>query len=109
MDKVLLPRSIKLPPTLFARFRMLLLILALVGAVSVACMSAFEADTVPKRFAGTLLALGLAAYWIRGYKRGSFAIALEPLEAAALFIILKVTPGDPLIPVLGLAFRSLYG
>ena len=39
----------------------------------------------------------------------SFSLALEPLEAAAVFLILHVTPGDPLIPVLGIAFRSLYG
>ena len=103
------PRSIKLPATPLARFRLLFLVLALVGAVSVALMAAFNAHSLAEKFTGVLLSLGLAAYWIRGYKRGSFAVALEPLEAGAIFLILHVTPGDPLIPVLGICFRSLYG
>jgi diguanylate cyclase (GGDEF)-like protein/PAS domain S-box-containing protein len=109
LDKVIPLRSIRLPPTPFARFRLLFLVLALVGAVSVACMAAFNAHTLPEKFTGVLLSLSLAGYWIRGYRRARFSLALEPFEAAAVFLILHVTPGDPLIPVLGIAFRSLYG
>ncbi len=36
---MLRPRSIKLPPTPFARFRLLFLVLALIGAVSAAVMA----------------------------------------------------------------------
>src|SRR5699024_7537516 len=69
----------------------------------------FTSHTIPEKFTGVLLSLALGAYWIRGYKRGSFSLALEPLEAGAIFLILHVTPGNPLLPVLGIAFRSLYG
>jgi diguanylate cyclase (GGDEF)-like protein/PAS domain S-box-containing protein len=102
-------RRLSLPPTPFARFRLLFLALALVGAVSAACMAAVQADSVAHRLAGSLLGLSLAAYWLRGYRRGTFSLALEPAEAAAVLVILYVIPGNPLLPVLGIAFRGLYG
>jgi diguanylate cyclase (GGDEF)-like protein/PAS domain S-box-containing protein len=104
-------RSLRLtlPPTPFARFRLLFLVLALIGAVSAACLAAFQADSVVDRLAGAVLALGLAFYWLRGYRLGRFSLALEPVEALAGLVILHVIPGNPLLPVLGLAFRGLYG
>ena len=38
-----------------------------------------------------------------GYRRGRFSLALEPLEALAVFLVLHVAPGDPFLPLLGLA------
>jgi diguanylate cyclase (GGDEF)-like protein/PAS domain S-box-containing protein len=105
---VLRPRSLKLPPTPFARFRLLFLVLALIGAVSAAAM-ATGAGSAPERAAGVLLSLALAVYWVHGYRRGHFSLPLELVEGAAVFVILHVTPGDPLLPLLGLCFRSLYG
>ena len=61
------------------------------------------------RLCGPLAATALAAYWVRGYRRGEFSLALEPLEIAALFIVLRAAPGNPFLPLVGLAFRSLYG
>jgi diguanylate cyclase (GGDEF)-like protein/PAS domain S-box-containing protein len=34
---------------------------------------------------------------------------MELVEIAAAYVILKVTPGNPLLPVVGLCFRCLYG
>ena len=102
-------RSIKLPPTPFARFRLLFLMLALSGAVFAAAMAAANAATPAERTAGVMLSLALAAYWIRGYRHNRFSLPLEVLEVAAVFAILHVTPGNPLLPVVGLIFRSLYG
>jgi diguanylate cyclase (GGDEF)-like protein/PAS domain S-box-containing protein len=101
--------SRRLPPTPFARFRLLFLLLALIGAGSAAAMASFNAVSALDRVVGALLSLGLAAYWVHGYRRGRFALALEPIEAAAIFAVLQVTPGDPLLPLVGLIFRSLFG
>jgi diguanylate cyclase (GGDEF)-like protein/PAS domain S-box-containing protein len=103
------PRSIKFPQTPFARFRLLFLVLALAGAASAAAMAGLRADTPAERAAGVIASLGLGAYWVYGYRRGRFALSLELVEILAVFVILYVTPGNPLIPVLGLAFRCLYG
>jgi diguanylate cyclase (GGDEF)-like protein/PAS domain S-box-containing protein len=67
------------------------------------------AESAPERAVGVLLSLALAVYWVRGHRRGRFSLPLELVEAAAVFVILHVTPGDPLLPLLGLCFRSLYG
>ena len=100
MVKVLRPRSIKLPPTPFARFRLLFLVLALVGAVSRRRHGrrrrATRRSSAPR---ASCCSLGLAAYWVHGYRRSRFSLALEPLEAGAVFVILHVTPGDPLLPL----------
>jgi diguanylate cyclase (GGDEF)-like protein len=103
------PRSIKLPSTPFARFRLLFLVLAVISAVLAAASIAFSEGEAPVRFGGTLLSLGLAAYWVRGYRRGRFSLVLEQLEAYAIFLVLYVAPGEPFLPLLGLIYRSLYG
>src|SRR3954469_18523712 len=101
------PTAFRLPQTPFGRFRLLALALALTSAVM--CAAAIIAsDHHPLvRLGGTLLLVGLAGYWVAGYRRGRFALAFEPLEAYALFLVLSVAPGDPFLPLLGLLFRSL--
>jgi diguanylate cyclase (GGDEF)-like protein/PAS domain S-box-containing protein len=106
---VLRPTALKLPPTPFARFRLLFLAFALIGAAAATYVSATQGLSTINRVTGALLSIGLAVYWVRGYQRGSFALIGEPLEAAAVFAILNGIPIDPLLPLLGLAFRSLYG
>ena len=71
--------------------------------------AASDASRSPRESAAAVLALALGAYWIVGYRRGRFSLALEPFEAYAVFLILHVAPGDPFLPLLGLIFRSLYG
>jgi diguanylate cyclase (GGDEF)-like protein/PAS domain S-box-containing protein len=61
------------------------------------------------RLGGTLAATALPAYWIAGYRRRGFSLALEPLEVAALYLVLRADPGNPVLPLFGLLFRSLYG
>src|SRR4051794_34847278 len=62
-----------------------------------------------ERAASVLASTGLAVCWVAGYRRGRFSLASEPLEAFAVFVVLHFTPGDPLLPLLGMIFRSLYG
>ena len=59
--------------------------------------------------AAVLLALGLCAHWVAGYRAGGFPLLAEPLEAAAVFTLLRILPGEPFLPLFGLLFRSLYG
>jgi PAS domain S-box-containing protein len=95
--------------TPFARFRLIFCGLAVIGAIAAAIAAVGSAETGLERAAGAVAALTLAGYWITGYRRGRFPLALEAAEALAVFVVLKVTPGDPLLPLLGLMFRSLYG
>ena len=98
-----------LPAGAFGRVRALFLGLAVLSAL-VTAAAVFSAQVpTPQRLAVALLALGLSAYWIAGYRRGEFPVAGEALEAAALYLILRFSPGDPLLPLMGLLFRSLYG
>jgi diguanylate cyclase (GGDEF)-like protein/PAS domain S-box-containing protein len=109
LGKVIRPSAINLPQTPFGRFRLLFLVFAVASAgLALASIAGSGADTGPK-VGGALIAAGLAVYWIVGYRRGSFSLALEPVEAYAVFIVLHVAPDDPLLPLLGLLFRSLYG
>jgi diguanylate cyclase (GGDEF)-like protein/PAS domain S-box-containing protein len=98
-----------LPQTPFARFRLLFLALALLGVLAAAASIPAGDGSLAARAGATVLALALGAYWIVGYRRRRFSLALEPLEAAALFVVLEVAPGEPFLPLLGLIFRSLYG
>ncbi|MBE2317530.1 EAL domain-containing protein [Solirubrobacter sp. CPCC 204708] len=103
------PVSIPLPQTPFARFRLLFLGFAVAGALLAAvAIPGGEASPVSK-LAGIVLAVALAVYWIVGYRRGTFSLALEPVEAYAVFVVLHAAPGDPFLPLLGVLFRSLYG
>jgi uncharacterized membrane protein YphA (DoxX/SURF4 family) len=89
--------------------RLLLLLLA-VGNLGVGLAQALGSDEpVAVRCVAVVLGIGLAVYWAIGHRREGFPLAGEPLEAAAVFLLLTVTPGEPFLPLFGLLFRSLYG
>ena len=46
-------------------------------------MAAAAPTTARERAAGVVCSLGLGAYWVYGYRRGRFALALELVEVAA--------------------------
>jgi diguanylate cyclase (GGDEF)-like protein/PAS domain S-box-containing protein len=98
-----------LPAPTVARVQLLFLVLA--AGASLATVPSIPSGhaEVGFRIAGTLAAVALPAYWIVGYRRGGFSLALEPLEAVAVFLILRAAPGNPVLPLFGLLFRSLYG
>jgi diguanylate cyclase (GGDEF)-like protein/PAS domain S-box-containing protein len=92
-----------------ARVQLLFLVLA-AGAALVTIPSIMAAHAVfAWQLGGLLAAIALPAYWIVGYRRGEFSLTLEPLEVAALFLVLRAAPGNPVLPLFGLLFRSLYG
>lgn len=92
-----------------ARVQLLFLVLA-AGASLITIPSIMAAHAVfAWQFGGSLAATALPVYWIVGYRRGDFSLALEPLEAAAVFVVLRADPGNPVLPLFGLLFRSLYG
>jgi diguanylate cyclase (GGDEF)-like protein/PAS domain S-box-containing protein len=98
-----------LPEPTVARVQLLFLVLA-VSAALVTIPSILGGHmALVWRLGGSLAATALPAYWIVCYRRGKFSMALEPLEAAALFILLRAAPGNPVLPLFGLLFRSLYG
>src|SRR4051794_23530095 len=103
------PTALKLPATPFGRFRAVSLWLALASAVLCAVAIPTSDASLAARAGAIALCVGLAIYWVAGYRRGRFPLALEPLEAYALFLVLHVAPGAPFLPLLGLIFRSLYG
>jgi diguanylate cyclase (GGDEF)-like protein/PAS domain S-box-containing protein len=101
---------VELPTSPFARLRLLFLAIAVLSALVLAATLVLTGDApTAGRLGAALLMLALAAYWVAGYRRGGFAPALEPLEAAALFAGLHFASGTALLPVVGLCFRSLYG
>ena len=104
---MLRPASIRLPPTPFARFQLILLALALIGVVTGAAMTLNGSGV--ERVIGLIAAAGLGVYWVVGYRRRRFTLAFEPLEALAVFLVLQAASGDPLLPLLGILFRSSYG
>jgi diguanylate cyclase (GGDEF)-like protein/PAS domain S-box-containing protein len=98
-----------LPAPTVARVQLLFLVLA-VGAGLIAIPPIVASQThFALRLGGSLAAIALSAYWVAGYRRGRFLPALEPLEVAALFLVLRADPGNPVLPLFGLLFRSLYG
>ena len=104
-----LPHPLRLATTPFEGVRLLFLTIALVDAVITAVMLDSASNPAIERLAGTACVAGLMLHWVLGFRRGSFPLWAEPLEAAALFAILRFTPGEPFLPLFGLVFRSLYG
>jgi diguanylate cyclase (GGDEF)-like protein/PAS domain S-box-containing protein len=104
----MLPR-LNLPTSSFARVQVLFLAVALASIVTTLA-SALTSDTsAASRLAVVALGAGLGAYWVAGYRRGGFSTTGELLEALALLAILRLTPGEPFVPLFGLVFRALYG
>jgi diguanylate cyclase (GGDEF)-like protein/PAS domain S-box-containing protein len=98
-----------LPAPTVARVHLLFLALAAGAALLTIPSTTGGHMGLAWRLVGTLAAIALPAYWIVGYRRGKFSMALEPLEIAALFLVLRADPGNPVLPLFGLLFRSLYG
>src|SRR5689334_16061028 len=99
----------RLPSGGLARVRALTLVLAVVGALTTAAAALTAHEATGRRLVAGALALALCAHWVAGHRRGRFPLAGEPLEALALLLILRFTPGAPIVPLLGMMFRSLYG
>jgi diguanylate cyclase (GGDEF)-like protein/PAS domain S-box-containing protein len=104
-----LRHPLRLAPSPFEGVRLIFLGIAVVDAlVTIGTLGAGSAPVV-ERAAAAVVALALAAHWLLGFRRGGFPPWGEPLEAAALFLILRFAPGEPFLPLFGLVFRSLYG
>ncbi len=91
------------------RARTLTLVLAVLSAVGVIVPIMTSSHSLPMRLDGVLAAVGLAIYWIVGFRRGGFPLAGEALEAVAIYLVLRAAPGHPFLPMCGLLFRCLYG
>ena len=91
--------------------RVQLLFLALAAAAALIAIPSILGGqmTVAWRIGGSVSAAALPTYWFFGYRRGGFPLALEPAEVAALLLVLHADPGNPILPLFGLLFRSLYG
>jgi diguanylate cyclase (GGDEF)-like protein/PAS domain S-box-containing protein len=99
---------IRIPTAPLARVRAFFLVLAVANAAMTAVMVLARTGWA-EGIVVAVLATGLAAHWIAGHRRGWFPPAAEICEAGALFLILWIAPGNPLLPLFGLLFRSLYG
>jgi diguanylate cyclase (GGDEF)-like protein/PAS domain S-box-containing protein len=102
-------RRSRVPAAPLARVRLLFLALAVASAAATMPVAAQASQSLVLRAAAVLLALGLSAHWIAGYRAKRFPLAAEPLEAAVIFALLRVLPGEPFLPLFELVFRSLYG
>jgi PAS domain S-box-containing protein len=91
------------------RLRLIMLVPAVLSAVSVIPNILTGPAGGGLRAAGIASALGLGAFWIWGYRRRDFPALSLLLEALALGLALFAARGMPLLPLFALAFRSLYG
>jgi PAS domain S-box-containing protein len=98
-----------IPGSPHGRMRLLFLVLAVASAAAMLPPMLTSDRPLAVRVAAALVACALSAYWIHGFRRRSFSLAGEPLEAAAVFVLLAATPGDPFLPLFGIIFRGLYG
>jgi diguanylate cyclase (GGDEF)-like protein len=90
------------------RLRAVFLAVALAD-LSASVLMIVPASEPPAERALAIIAAGwLALYWMRGFARGGFALAGEPLEALAGFALLCATPGRPLLPLVAIVYRSQY-
>ena len=95
--------------SLLARARLVALVLAVISAIAVVPSLLGSNRSAAVIGLGVVAAFGLSYWWTLGYRRGSFPLVAEPAEVLCLLFLLRVTPGNPLLPLLGLVFRSLYG
>jgi diguanylate cyclase (GGDEF)-like protein/PAS domain S-box-containing protein len=92
-----------------ARVQLLFLILASGAALATIPSILGGHMALAWRLGGLGAATALPVYWTVGFRRREFSLALEPLEVAVLFLVLRADPGNPVLPLFGLLFRSLYG
>ena len=111
MESITLRRYLRIgsESSLLARARLVTLLLAVIGALAVIPSLIGSDHSAVIIGCGIAVLLGLSCWWVSGYRRGSFPLAAEPVEVLCLFFVLHVAPGNPLLPLLGLLFRSLYG
>jgi diguanylate cyclase (GGDEF)-like protein/PAS domain S-box-containing protein len=95
--------------SLLARVRLICLVLAIAGIVQIipAILGAHQPPMV--RAGAVALAVGLACYWVWGFKHGDFPLIAEPAEVMAVYLLLHLASGNPLLPLFGVALHSLYG
>ena len=101
---------ISLPRSPVERLRLLFLLPA-VGAALLTIVTLLDdpGTGTGARILVTVAVVALAVHWILGYARGRFSLAAEPLEALAIFAILAVHPGAPVLPLAAILYRSLFG
>jgi diguanylate cyclase (GGDEF)-like protein/PAS domain S-box-containing protein len=92
-----------------ARVQLLFLILAAGAALATIPWIVGGHLALAWRLGGLGAATALPAYWAVGFRRREFPLALEPFEVALVFLVLRADPGNPVLPLFGLLFRSLYG
>jgi diguanylate cyclase (GGDEF)-like protein/PAS domain S-box-containing protein len=92
-----------------ARVQLLFLILAAGAALATIPSIVGGHLALTWRLGGLGAATALPAYWTIGFRRRGFSLALEPFEVALVFLVLRADPGNPVLPLFGLLFRSLYG
>jgi len=103
-------RLAALPSSALERLRLLFLAGGLIdGGIVLLAVPGLAGTSLPSRVALAVALVGLGAHWVRGYRRRRFARYADVPEAAALGAILTLFPGDPLLPLFGMLFRSLYG
>ncbi len=90
------------------RLRAVFLAVALADLTVSVLLIVPAAEPLAERALATIAAGWLALYWTRGFARGSFPLAGEPLEALAGFALLCAAPGRPLLPLVAIAYRSQY-
>jgi diguanylate cyclase (GGDEF)-like protein/PAS domain S-box-containing protein len=92
-----------------ARVQLLFLILAAGAALATIPSITGGHMALAWRLGGSGAAAALPVYWTVGFRRREFSLTLEPFEVAVLFLVLRADPGNPVLPLFGLLFRSLYG
>ncbi|HEV3047023.1 MAG TPA: EAL domain-containing protein [Solirubrobacteraceae bacterium] len=90
------------------RLRAVFLAVALADLATSVLLIVPTGEPVAERALASLAAGSLALYWTRGFSRGSFPLAGEPLEALAGFALFCATPGRPLLPLVAIVYRSQY-
>jgi len=90
------------------RLRAVFLAVALADLAASVVLIVPTAEPLAERAIASIAAGLLALYWTRGFARGSFPLAGEPLEALAGFALFCAAPGRPLLPLVAIVYRSQY-
>jgi PAS domain S-box-containing protein len=90
--------------------RTLLLAGALLSALPLVVEIPLAPRPLPERIFALITLFALCGYWIRGHRRQSFPLWIEPVEALAIYLIASCSKADVLLlPLLGLIFQASYG